>query len=380
MNLSWSEDQVVLHKRLRIYGEKLGQRLIERDRAQEFSRNDWNGCAEQGVLRLAVPREYGGLDLDALTCAHAMEGLGYGCRDNGLLISLGAHMWAVQLPITRFGTEEQKAKYLRPLSDGSWIGAHAITEPDAGSDTLSLRTTAYREGDHYVLNGQKCFVTNAPVADLFLVYATINLELGFTGVTAFLIERNQPGVQVETHYEKTGLRTSPWGEVILRDCRVADSQRLGREKGGSAIFATTMAWERALILAPLLGAMERELEGCVLRARKRRQFGRPIGAFQAVSHSIVDMKVELEAARLLTYRAAWDLDHGDRSMFSEIAQLKTSESAVDAFLRAMQVHGAHGYTVNAEIERNVRDALGTRISSGTSELQRVVIAGKLGVY
>jgi alkylation response protein AidB-like acyl-CoA dehydrogenase len=380
MDLSWSDKQAALHKQLRVYGEKLGQRLIERDRAQEFSRSDWNGCAEQGVLRLAIPHEYDGLDLDALTCAYAMEGLGYGCRDNGLLVSLGAHMWTVQLAITKFGTEEQRTKYLRPLSDGRLIGANAVTEPDAGSNALSLKTTARREGDHYVLKGEKCFITNAPIADLFLVFATINPKLGFTGVTAFLVERDQLGIHVETRYEKTGLRTSPWGEVILQDCRVAASQRLGREKGGSAIFATMMAWERALILAPLLGAMERELEGCIVRARKRRQFSRPIGAFQAVSHSIVEMKVELEAARLLTYRAAWDLDRDYRSMFSEIAQLKTSESALDAFLRAMQVYGAYGYTINAEIERSCRDALGTRISSGTSDLQRMVIAKKLGVH
>lgn len=379
MDLSWRKDQSALHERMRVCGDGLGQRLTERDRTQEFSLQDWKTCADQGVLRLAVPREYGGLAQDALTCAYAMEGLGYGCRDNGLLISLGAHTWAVQLPIAKFGTEEQKETFLPSLSDGRSIGAHAITEPRAGSDTLTMEATARREGDEYVLNGHKCYVTNAPVADLFLVYATVNPKLGFTGVTAFLVERDQAGIEIRAGQEKAGLRTSPWGDVVLRECRIPDRMRLGREKSGSSIFAAVMAWERTLLLAPLLGAMEREVERCTARVRERRQFNRPIGAFQAVSHSIADMKTELECAKWLTYRAAWAIDCGERSAFPELAQLKTSETAVEAFMRAMQLHGAYGYTIDAEIERGLRDSLGTRISSGTSEMQRVVIAEKLGV-
>lgn len=380
MDFRWSEDQLALHQRLRAFAEhELGEDLITRDQAQSFSRTGWERCAAQGVLALPIPEMYGGLDYDPVTCAFALEGLGYSCRDNGLLFSAGAHIWAVELPIWKFGAREQKERLLPQLCTGRLIGAHAITEPDAGSDTLSLRTQAQRDGQGYVLNGRKCFITNGPIADLFLIYATINPKLGFTGITAFLVERDQPGLFVETHYEKMGLRTSPWAEIILEDCHINASQCLGTEKQGHSIFATTMAWERALILAPLLGSMQRQIDECIAYAQKRPQFGQRISRFQAVAHTIANMQVRLESARLLTYKAAWQLGCGESSSFSEIAKLQTSEAAVQTFLDAMEVYGGYGYTVDAQIERDLRDALGTRISSGTSEMQRSVIAAKLGL-
>ena len=380
MDFRWSEDQHVLHQRLRAFAEhELGEDLITRDQAQSFSRTAWERCAAHGVLALPIPEMYGGLDYDPVTCAFALEGLGYGCRDNGLLFSAGAHIWAVELPIWKFGAREQKERLLPQLCTGRLIGAHAITEPDAGSDTLSLRTQAQRDGQGYVLNGRKCFITNGPIADLFLIYATINPRLGFTGITAFLVERDQPGLFVETHYEKMGLRTSPWAEIILEDCHIGASQCLGTEKQGHSIFATTMAWERALILAPLLGSMQRQIDECIAYAQKRPQFGQRISRFQAVAHTIANMQVRLESARLLTYKAAWQLGCGESSSFSEIAKLQTSEAAVQTFLDAMEVYGGYGYTVDAQIERDLRDALGTRISSGTPEMQRSVIAARLGL-
>lgn len=381
MDFRWSEAQIALHQRLRTFATRdLTDDVIGRDQVQSFSRAGWERCAAQGVLGLPIPQAYGGLGYDPLTCAFALEGLGYGCRDNGLLFSAGAHMWAVELPIWKFGSAEQKRRLLPQLCAGRMIGAHAITEPEAGSDALSLRAHARRDDGRYVLNGRKRFITNGPIADIILVYATINPDLGFTGVTAFLVERDRPGLWIETGPPKSGLRTSPWAEITLENCPVPIGQRLGAEKQGSTIFSTTMAWERALILAPLLGAMQRQIDDCLRFTQQRQQFGRRISSFQAVAHTIVDMQVRLESARLLTYKAASELDGRAGSMFSEMAKLQTSEAAVQTFLEAINIHGDHGYTIEAEIERDLRDALGTLISSGTSAMQRSVIAGKLGLH
>lgn len=381
MDFRWSSDQLALHQRLRTFAEReLGEDLIARDHAQAFSRTGWEHCAAQGILALPIPEMYGGAGCDPVTCAFALEGLGYGCRDNGLLFSAGAHMWAVELPVWQFGTPEQKERLLPQLCAGRLIGAHAITEPDAGSDSLALRTLARRDGQGYVLNGRKCFITNGPIADLLLIYATINPKLGFTGITAFLVERDQPGLFVETHYEKMGLRTSPWAEIILEDCHIDGSQRLGVEKQGQAIFSRTMAWERGLILAPLLGAMQRQIDACIAYAQRRAPSVQHIGRSQVVAHTIATMHMRLEAARLLTYKAAWQLGCGESSIFSEIAKLQTSEAAVQIFQDAMEVYGGDGYTVDAQIERDLRDALGMRISSGTAEMQRSVIAARLGLW
>ncbi|MEU5583201.1 acyl-CoA dehydrogenase family protein [Streptomyces huasconensis] len=380
MNLSPTEEQLALAGRLRDLGAaRLGADIEARERSHRLQPGDWERCARAGILALPLPTAYGGLGLDPLSCAVAMEGLGHGCRDNGLLLSLGAHIWAVEIPVLEFGTEEQKERYLPALCDGRMVGAHALTEQEAGSDAMALTARARRDGDGYVLDGTKRFVTNAPIADVTLVYATVNPALGFTGVTAFLVDRDTEGLTVESRFEKTGMRTSPWGEITLRDCRVPAGARLGAEKQGSRILARAMAWERSLLLAPLLGTMRRQIEQCVQYARSRSQFGKNIGRFEAVAHRIVDMQLRLDAARLLTHRAASQLGGADASYAPEAAKLTTSEAAVATFLDAMQVYGGLGYTTGTDIERNLRDALGTRISSGTSDLQRVLMAEKMGI-
>ncbi len=319
------------------------------------------------------------MEYDALTCAFGLEGLGYGSRDMGLMLSVGAHLWAVELPLMKFGSAAQQDQYLSGLAAGQIVGAHAITEPNAGSDALSLETVASHKGAQYILNGRKRFITNAPVADVFLVYATVNPLLGFTGVTTFVVDRGQAGLRVVAEEDKAGLSGSPWGQVVFEDCVINEDQRLGREKEGARIFATVMAWERALLLAPLVGAMARQVEECVDYAKQRRQFGTRIGSFQSVANRIVDMQIRLEAARMASYRATWDLATGNGSMFSEIAKLEVSEAAVAIFENAMQVFGGSGYVISAGIDQRLRDALGARMSSGTSDMQRVVIAGKLGL-
>jgi L-prolyl-PCP dehydrogenase len=380
VDFSWSEQATTLHRAAAEFGRSLNDGLAERDAAGEFSPGSWRSCAEFGVHGLAMPERYGGLDEELTTVVYALEGLGHGCNDNGLLFALGAQMWSVQMPILLFGSDEQKERFLPGLLDGSLIGSHAVTEPEAGSDAFSLRTTASKDGSGYVLNGHKTFITSAPFAGLFLVVATVDQSKGSSGLTAFLVERETPELTVSEPDEKMGLRTSALGDVFFDGCRVDAGQVLGSEGGGSAVFGQAMEWERCYILAPALGAMQRQLEQCLEYARARRQFGRPIGKNQAVADAIVDMRLRLDTSRLLMYRTA-SLKQAGRRLTVEPSQVKlhVSESWVENSLAAMQIHGGSGYMRDLGIEREVRDALASRIYSGTSEIQRVIMASYLGL-
>jgi alkylation response protein AidB-like acyl-CoA dehydrogenase len=359
---------------------KLNQDLAKREDAGEFPREAWQACAEFGIQGLPVPAELGGAGCDALTTALVMEALGYGCHDNGLVFSLNAQMWSVELPLVTFGTPGQQQAYLPGLVSGDIIGGHAMTEPDSGSDALHLRTRAERRGDHYILNGAKQYITNAPVADVFLVYAAVAGRPGLAGLSAFLVGAATPGLEVSSGFEKMGLRTSPMGEIALTDCLVPAQNRLGPEGAGMAIFNSSMEWERSCLLASAVGAMRRQLDACVGYARSREQFGQPIGKFQGVAGKLADMFVRLEAARLLIYRVAWLKQQG-KSAPAEAAAAKlfTSEAWVRSSQDAIQTHGAWGYMKDAGIERDLRDALASTIYSGTSEIQRVVLARMLGL-
>jgi alkylation response protein AidB-like acyl-CoA dehydrogenase len=360
---------------------RLNDELIARDRECRFSREAWRACAELGVLGLPFPAEYGGAGADVLTTSRTMEALGFGCRDNGLLFSLNAQLWSVQLPLWKFGTPEQKLRWLPRLCSGECIGAHGMTEPDSGSDAFGLRTTALADGDGYRLSGTKTFVTNAPVADLFVLFARVGQSQGFLGVTAFLVERGSPGLQVGRPIETMGLRTSPMAEVVLDGCRVPAGNRLGGEGDGARIFALAMAWERACLLATAVGAMRRQLDTCIRYARMRRQFGRPIGKFQSVANRIVDMRLRWATSRLLLHRVARLSQDGADGLQLEAAtaKLHISESWVASCLDAIQIHGGYGYATESEIERELRDAVASRLYSGTSEIQRNLIAGALGL-
>lgn len=379
MRTDFDESQRGLFEGFRRLGAELGMDVQDRDRDGAFSHDDWKRAAAHGVQGFLVPEQYGGSGRGPAEYVSAMEGLGYGCVDNGLFLALGAHILAVEMPLAEFGTEEQRRAYLPALADGQAVGANAMTESSTGSDALALTASAERDGDCYVLNGIKRYVTNAPVADLFVVYATVAPALGFTGVTAFLVERGDAGLAVREDEEKLGLRTTAWGRVELTDCRIPGSRRLGAEKQGSAIFARSMAWERALIMAPWLGVMQREVDECVSHARRRRQFGHNIGHFQAVSHRLVNMQIQVEISRLTTYRAAAGLADGKPGMFPELTKLYTSEAAVEVCSQALQIQGALGYTGASRAGRNLRDVVGMTISSGTSDMQRNIIASRLGL-
>ena len=381
MDFSWSEDQLALRRSIVEFAQReLGEGILADDRAGTLSRAKWRKCAEMGIHGLAVPEAYGGTGHDVLTTVLALEALGYGCPDAGLLFAIGAQMWAVQAPILRFGSEAQRQQYLPKLLSGEIIGAHAITEPGSGSDTFAMTATAEKRGDEYVLNGSKTFATNAPVADLFVVFATTSPKRGFMGVTAFLIDKGTPGLTTGKAIDKMGIRTSPMGEVFLSDCVVPASARLGREGNGGTIFTHSMGWERTCILAGAVGAMERQLETCIAYAAQREQFGKPIGKYQSVSNKIVQMKVRFETSRLLLYRAAWLRANGeDATAEVAMAKLCISEAHVASSLDAIQIHGGYGYATETGIERDLRDALGSRIYSGTSEIQHEIIARAIGL-
>lgn len=358
----------------------LGRRSVEADRSEEFSRESWRSCAEFGVFGMPVPVQYGGLGLGLSPLLAVMEGLGYGGRDQGLLFSINAHLWTNSLPILTYGTDEQRARYLPGLSSGELIGANAASEPNSGSDVYSMATTAERRDGVYVLNGAKTFVTNAPVADLFVAYATVDRKLGATGVTAFIIEKDTPGLGVGKKLEKMGLRTSPMAEVFFEDCRVPEAQRLGREGRGVEVFESSMEWERGCILASCLGVMRRQLEACIRHARDRKQFGVRIGKFQSVANRIVDMKLRLETCRPLVYRIGHLKDaNRPARMEAAMAKLHVSECFVQSSLDAVQTFGGYGYMTEQEIERDVRDAVASRLYSGTSDIQRNIIASSLGL-
>jgi alkylation response protein AidB-like acyl-CoA dehydrogenase len=381
MDFAWSDEQLALRARYaRFAQEELNGNLVERDRNGEFSRAHWQRCARFGVLGLSVPAEYGGAGVDLLTAMLAMEGLGYGCRDNGLTFGLNAQLWTVQLPIVRFGTEEQKRRFLPRLCSGEWIGAHAITEPDAGSDVFSLQTRATRCDGGYVLAGTKRLVTFAPVADAALVFATIDPAKGHWGITAFLVERDAPGFTAGPVRDKMGLRTVPIGELILEDCFVPEANRLGPEGAGASISNHSLEVERCCIMASQLGAMERQLETAIAFARERRQFGQAIGRFQSVANRIADMKLRLETSRLLLHKVAW-LVSANRPAMLEAAMLKLhlSESFVASGLDAIRIHGGTGYLTETEVERDLRDAVGGTLYAGTSDIQRNIIARLVGL-
>jgi alkylation response protein AidB-like acyl-CoA dehydrogenase len=381
MEFSLSAEQRELKEAAAAFARaKLNQDLVERDEAGEFSLEAWQACARFGIQGLPVPAELGGSGSDILTTALVMEALGYGSHDNGLIFSLNAQMWSIELPLVKFGTPAQQQAYLPGLVSGDLIGVHAMTEPDSGSDAFSMRTRAERQGDHYLLNGTKLYITNAPVADVMLVFAADPGRPKPTGISAFLIDKGTPGFTVSHNLEKMGLRTSPMGEVVLADCLVAAEKRLGPEGAGMAIFNSSMGWERSCILASALGAMQRQLETCVEYARARKQFGQAIGKFQSVASKVADMYLRLEAARLLVYRAAWLAQQGKPALSeAAAAKLFTSEAWVQSSLDAIQIHGAYGYMKEAGIERDLRDAVAGTIYSGTSEIQRVILSRMLGL-
>jgi len=360
--------------------DEMGDRddVRRRDECREFSRDWYLKCARLGVLGLPIPEEFGGRGKDIVTAVAAMEGLGYGCQDTALVFAANASLWTVSMPILAFGTEAQKRRFLPGLCDGTLFGANAASEPGAGSDIFGMETRAERQGDGWVLNGRKTWVTGGPVADLFVAFAATDPSKGALGISAFLIPAGTPGFRVVREIPKLGMRTAPMGELALENCELPADALLGREGRGAPLFNAALEWERGAILAGVLGTMQRQLERCVEHARTRKQFGKPIGKFQSVSNRIVDMKLRLATCRPLVYAFARKKGAGkDATVDAAMAKLHVSECFVQNSLDAVRIFGAAGYVTETGLERDLRDSVGGLIFSGTNDIQRNIIAQSL---
>ncbi len=382
MDFAWTAEQLALRDGVASFAEDLNDDIVERDRTATFPRDAWKRCAEFGMQSMPVSSVYNtsGVDTDMLSAALAMEAFGYGCRDNGLGLALAAHMWTVAHPISVFGSEDQKGRYLAAMCAGDLIGAHAVTEREAGSDHMALQTIAEPVEGGYRLTGIKQFITLGPIADLALVFATVDPSKGRWGLTAFIVETDWPGCEPGPPREKMGLRTVPLGDLVFDGCFVPEANRLGTEGAGASIASSALGVERCFVLANQVGATQRQLEEAVQYAKTRHQFNRPIGKFQSVSNRVADMRLALEISQLLLYKVAWMLANG-KSVTLEAALLKLhlAESFVSTSLDAIRIHGGKGYLTETEVERDLRDAVGGLIYAGTSDIQRVLIARMIGL-
>lgn len=381
MEFDFSKEQIDLYESVVAFcEERLQYDVVALDAAGTFSRDVWRSCADFGVLGWPVPTEYGGMGHDITTVAYLMEAFGYGCEDNSLAFAIGTQLWSIQTALLHFGSDEQINKYMPGSICGDLIGAYAMTEKGSGSDAFGMSATAILDGDSYVMNGEKMLITFAPIADFAIVFAKTEPNAGKWGVSAFLVDTDNPGYHALPVEQKMGLRTVPIGRISLQDCRVPVTSLLGKPGAGTGIFNFSQGWERGLVLAPHIGAMQRLLEQCIDTARNRKRAGVPIGKHQAVSHRIANMKLRLETARLLQHKTAW-LQQAGKSNLMEAALTKMhlSECLTKSSLEALAIHGGEGYLSEYGIERNFRDAVGATIYCGTSDMQRNIIAGLLGL-
>lgn len=375
MDFEWNEDDRGRYDE--IYAQT---RLWPAPGSGYFTSEEWKLCAGLGLLGLSIPKEYGGKGCGFLATARAAEAFGRGAPDMGLVFAALAHLFACATPIAEHADEELRRAMLPRLSSGKWVGANAITEEGAGSDATGLAARAVRTGEEYVLTGDKCFVSNGPVADVFVVYAVTQPDLGYLGVSAFVLERGTPGLTVGEPFGKLGLDRCPASTLRLDRCAVPARRRLGGEGQGAAIFQDAMRWERTCLFAAYVGRLERLTELSADHARTRIQFGRPIGSNQAVSHRLARMRVRLETARLLLWRACWLLEQKDPAR-AEVAMAKLfiSEATAESAMDAVRIFGGDGIRSDRGIERELRDAIPSLIFSGTSEMQLELIARELGL-
>lgn len=378
--IEWDADQTALRAGLARWSESLSAGHVEQDEAGCFSWEKWKLIQQTGILGLPFGARWGGLGQDLLTTMYLLEGLGEGCRDGGLSFSVTTSMASTGVALDGFGSPELKDAHLPRICSGDAIGAHAITESEGGSDALHMRTRADRDGDHFVLRGSKSFVSNGPVADLFVIYARTRPDAGPLGVTAFLVERDTPGLGIGPPGKKMGLRTSPLCEVFLDDVRVPAAQVVGRVGGGFMVLDHVMKREVLFSFVVNVGEMAHRLDRCIAYARTREQFGKPIGSYQAVAHRIVDMKIRLETARKWLYDTAERLVRGQNvTTDMAVAKILTSEANVVSGLAAVQIFGGNGYMTEYGLEKDVRGAVAGTIYSGTTEIQYNRIASMLGL-
>lgn len=372
-----SEDHVMMRKMVRDFAEKeCAPGAEERDEKEEFPREIWNKLAELGLAGITFPEEYGGVGADYISYAIAVEELSR--VDASVGVTVSAHSSLGSNPINLFGTEEQKQKYLAPLAQGQKMGAFGLTEPMAGSDASGTRTTAVRDGNEYILNGSKIFITNAYEADTYVVFAQMDKSKGNKGIAAFIVEKGTPGFSFGKKEKKLGIRSSATYELVFEDCRIPVENLLGEEGQGFKIAMVTLDYGRIGIASQALGIAQGAYEQALKYSKERVQFGKPIASLQAIQFKLADMATQIEAARLLVYQAAYlASQHRPVSKAAAMAKLHASETAMWVTTQAVQIHGGYGYTRDYPVERMMRDAKITEIYEGTSEVQRVVIGSHI---
>lgn len=374
MQFRLSEEHEMMRKMVRDFAiQEVAPTAAERDEEERFDRSIYDQMGELGLTGIPWDEEIGGGGADFLSYVIAVEELSRVCASTG--VTLSAHISLASWPIFAYGTAEQKERFLRPLAEGKKLGAYALTEPGSGSDAARMKTTAVRDGDHYLLNGNKIFITNAGEAEIYIVFAVTDPTAKHKGISAFIVEKGTPGFTFGKKEKKLGIRSSPTLELVFEDCRIPVEQRLGKEGEGFIIAMKTLDGGRNGIAAQAVGIAQGALDEALAYAKERKQFGRPIADFQAIQFKLAEMATQIEAARLLTYQAAWleqnQLPYGKASA---MAKLFASDVAMKVTTEAVQILGGYGYTREYPVERMMRDAKITQIYEGTNEIQQLVIA------
>lgn len=377
MDFSLSKTEELFLQMIREFAEKEVKPLAaEVDEEERFPLETVEKMAKTGLMGIPVPVKYGGAGGTNLMYGMAIEELSRVCGTTGVVLS--AHTSLCCAPIMENGTEEQKMKYLPRLASGEWIGAFGLTEPNAGTDAAMQQTTAVLDGDQYVLNGNKIFITNAVYAHVYVIFAMTDKSLGNKGISAFIVEKGTPGFSIGKKEKKMGIRGSATTELVFEDCRIPKESLLGQQGKGFAIAMKTLDGGRVGIAAQALGIAQGAMDETIKYTKERKQFGHSISQFQNTQFQMADMETKVQAARLLVRSAHWKKDNGmPYSVDAAMAKLFAAETAMEVTTKAVQLHGGYGYTREYPVERMMRDAKITEIYEGTSEVQRMVIAGKL---
>lgn len=377
MDFSFTPEQMMFKDQvIRFAAKEIVPRVREHELKGDFDFQSFRKLGEFGILGLHFPEALGGSASDVVTTVLAGEALGEAGVDGGLTLSYGAHTFLCADTIFCHGTEAQRQRYLPKLITGEWIGCMGLTEPNAGSDVASMTTRAERAGDEYVLNGNKIFITNGPIADVAVVYAKTGKDMRHAGISAFIVEKGTPGFTAGKNLIKMGVRTSHTSELIFDNCRIPAENLLGMEGGGFLMALQTVEWDRSALMAPFVGGMTYVLKRCVSYARERHQFGRPIAEFQAIKHKIADLKIFIEAARTLIYRIAWCKDQGRplNHLEAAVAKLFVGDWSLKPANDAVTLFGGYGYCHEYDVERTFRDSRLAPIGGGTSEIQKRIIS------
>ena len=377
MDFSFTDEQRMFRETVyRFAREEIAPLCEEADLKSEFSFDIWKKMGEMGLLGLPVPEQYGGQGADFVTCCLAGEAVGHAGVDGGHTLAWGAHTYLCAANIMQHGTEAQKKKYLPKLATGEWIGCMGLTEPGCGSDAAAMTTTAIRKGDKYILNGAKMFITNAPLSQVFVVFATLDKTQRHKGITTFIVEKDFPGGSTGKPLHKMGCRCSVTSEVFFEDCEVPVENCLGGEGLGWLIALGGVEWDRSTLLAPFVGGGIFMLENCARYANQRWAFNRPIREFQSIQNRIADMKVYLEASKLAVYRVAASKDNGMalNPLYAGVSKVYMGDKGFEMSSAAVDLFGGYGYIHEYPVERNMRDAKLGQLGGGTSDIMRMIVA------